>query len=111
MYMRIVVTIIAPPQNITVNRGSDVTISCGYQSATGLPTVWFINGTVFTQKALQDSPVYQLNSANTPAKVSLAVFSINGTTTFQCLVQSTPRVTTSILGAVMVIGTYVHACY
>ena len=81
-------------------------ISCGYQSATALRTVWFINGNGLTQEKLQESPFYHLNSAITPARTSLTVFSINGTTTFQCVVQSNPR-TTSTIGTVTVIGTYI----
>ena len=81
-----VVTIITPPQNTTVCRGSDVTISCGYQWATALPVTWIINGTSFTQDQIVNSPLYQLNNPLNPKFTSLTVFSINGTTTFQCIV-------------------------
>ena len=80
-----------------------MTISCGYQWHTALRTTWLINGTVFTLEQLRDSSMYQLNSVNTPTASSLAVFSINSTTTFRCLISSTPS-TTSTVGTVTVIG-------
>ena len=91
----------APPENITVNRGSNVTISCGYSSSTALPVIWIINGTSFTQQEVVDSPLYQLNNPGSPMSISLTVFSINHTTTFQCIVHSTMDVT-STLGTVTV---------
>ena len=99
-------TITRPPENSTVKRGSDVTISCGYLWATALPVTWIINETSFTQQEINDSQLYRLNFATSPMTFSLTVFSINGTTTFQCVVQSTP-VTTSTRGTVLVIGMYV----
>jgi len=80
-----------------------VTINCGYGSARALRTTWLINGTVFTLEELRDSLLYQLNSPNTPIASSLTVFYINGTTTFQCVISSTPS-TTSTVGTVTVIG-------
>ena len=98
-------TITKPPENTTVCRGSDVTISCGYQWATALPVTWIINGTSFTQQEVVDSPLYQLNNPNSPITHSLTVFSSNHTTTFQCVVRSTP----STLGIVTVTaGMYLH---
>ena len=94
-----IVNIIRPPQTVTVCRGSDVTISCGYRSATALPVTWIINGTSFTQQEVADSPLYQLNNPLSPMTHSLTVFSINHTTTFQCIVHSTPS-TTSTLGTI-----------
>ena len=102
-----VVNITAPPENITVCKNSDVIINCRYQSAMTFPTKWLINGTVFTQQNLRDSPLYRLNNPFIPRSYSLTVFSITGNTTFQCLVQSTPT-TISTLGRVTVIGTYVY---
>ena len=103
-----VVTITAPPENTIECRGSDVTISCGYQWATTLPVTWIINGTSFTQQEVVDSPLYQLNNPTAPSTLSLTVFSINHTTTLQCIVHSTP-ITTSTLGTVTVTtGMYVH---
>ena len=82
-------------------------ISCGYMSVTLLPVTWIINGTSFTQEEIQNSPLYQLNNPTSPMTISLTVFSINGTTTFQCMVLSTPN-TTSTRGTVTVInGMYV----
>ena len=95
------VTITRPPENTTACRGSNVNISCGYVSATALPVTWIINGTLFTPQEAVDSPLYQLNNPASPMTVSLTVFSINDTTTFQCVVHSTPN-TTSTLGRVTV---------
>ena len=105
-----VVTIAAPPENITVCRGSDVNISCGYGSSTALPVKWIINGTSFDQQEVANSPLYQLNNPIRPMTFSLTVFSINGTTTFLCVVLSTPTTTmNSTCGTVTVTnGTYVH---
>ena len=97
-----------PPENTTVCRGSDVTISCGYVTATALPVTWIINGTSFTHEEINNSPLYHLNNNTTPIAYSLTVFSIYGTTTFQCVVLSTPN-TTSTRGTVTVIGMYIHA--
>ena len=108
-----VVTIVTPPENITVCRGSDVTISCGYIRATILPVTWIINGTSFTQEEIVNSPLYQLNNSISPMTFSLTVFSINGATTFQCTVLSTPTTTTSsTLGTVTVNGMHIFSiCY
>ena len=97
-----VVTITTPPENTTVCRGIDVTISCGYGRATALPVTWIINGTSFTQEEILNSPLYQLNNPTSPPIVPLTVFSINGTTTFQCIVLSTPNTTISTRGTVTV---------
>ena len=60
------------------------------------------------QEQVVDSPLYQLNNPISPMGVSLTVFSINGTTTFQCIVLSTPN-TISIHGTVTVTsGMYLH---
>ena len=108
IFIYLVATITRPPENTTVNRGRDVTISCGYQSARALPVTWIINGTSFTQQEVVDSPLYQLNNPTVSMILSLTVFAINHTTTFQCLVHSTPS-TTSTLGTVNVItGMYIH---
>ena len=96
-----VVTIAIPPENITVLRGSNVTISCGYLWFIAFPVIWIINGTSFNQQEIVNSPLYQLNNPTSPMSVSLTVFSINGTTTFQCIVPSTPT-TTSTHGTVTV---------
>ena len=103
-------TIITPPENTTVCRGSDMTISCGHVTATAFPVTWIINGTSFTQEEIVNSPLYQLNNPTSPLTTSLTVFSINATTTFQCIVLLTPN-TTSTLGTVTVNGMYVHRQY
>ena len=103
-----VVTISTPPENTTVCRGSDVTISCGYGVFTALPVTWIINETSLSQEQINYSPLYQQNNPTSPLTFSLTVFSINDTTTFQCVVLSSPN-TTSTLGTVtMYIGTYVN---
>ena len=79
-----------------------MTISCGYRSATALSVTWIINGMSFTQEEIVNSPLYQLNNHFIPLTVSLTVFSINSTTTFQCIVLSTPHTTTSTRGTVNV---------
>ena len=107
MYVFVGVNFIAPPQNITVTRGSDVNISCGHMIDIKRPVTWIINGTAFTPEQIFFSPLYHPNRQGTPSENSLIVFSINYTTTFQCVVQSTPN-TTSTLGTITVIGTYVH---
>ena len=99
------VIITTPPENTTVCRGSDVTISCGHLTATEFPVTWIINGTSITQDEIHFSPLYQQNSQTTPTANSLTVFSINGTTTFQCVVLSTSTTTTTP-GTVTVIGMY-----
>ena len=68
----------------TVCRGNDVIISCGYQSITSLVT-WTINGTSYSQSAKVNSPSYRLNNPTDPLHYTLTVFSINYTTTFQCI--------------------------
>ena len=95
-------TITTPPENTTVYRGSDVTISCGYQWFVVFPVTWIINGTSFTQEEIVNSPLYQLNNPASPMTFSLTVFSINATTTFQCIVPSTPNTTISTRGTVTV---------
>ena len=94
-------TITKPPENTTACRGSNVNINCGYSGSRALPITWIINGTSFTLQEVVDSPLYQLNHPGSPMLVSLTVFSSNHTTTFQCLVYSTPN-TTSTLGTVIV---------
>ena len=84
-----------------------MTISCGYLSAMAFPVTWIINGTSFDQQKIMNSPLYQLNFAFQAMLTSLTVFSINGTTTIQCMVISTPNTTTSARGTVTVTGTYI----
>ena len=86
-----------------------MTISCGHMIFMALPVTWIINGTSFTQRELANSSLYQQNRQLTPTENSLTVFSINATTTFQCVVQSTPT-TTSTSGTVTVIGMCIYIC-
>ena len=85
-----------------------MTISCGHVIAPARPVTWIINGTSFDQEEITNSPLYQQNNNTTPIGNSLTVFSINDTTTFQCVVLSIPN-TTSTHGTVTVIGMYIHA--
>ena len=93
-----IVGITTPPENAIACRGLNVIIRCGYNSTTALPVTWIINGTSFTQQEVFNSPLYQLNNPATPMTHSLTVISINHTTTFQCVVNST----TSTRGTVTV---------
>ena len=102
-----VVIISRPPENITVCRGSDVTISCGYLSASRLYVSWIINGTSFDQSAIENSPLYQLNNPVTLMRTSLTIFSINDTTTVQCIVHSTPSATSTLGKIIVNTGMYV----
>ena len=112
MYMYVTVlpepTITMPPENATVCRGTDITISCGHVITMPRPVVWIINGTSFTQLQISVSPLYQPNRQATPNETSLIVFSISSTTTFQCVIPLTPN-TTSTLGTVIVIGMYYNS--
>ena len=105
--MYFVVVIFSQPENTTVCRGSDVTISCGYASGTAVPVTWMINGSLFDEETLENSPLYQLKNPKYPSRYSLIVFSINGNTTFQCIVHSAVNIT-STLGIVSVIGACIH---
>ena len=80
-----------PPENTTACRGSDVTISCGYQWAWSreLSVTWKINETFFSQQKIVNSSLYQLNNPGNTSSLSLTVFSINYTTILQCIVNST----------------------
>ena len=102
-----VVTIFSQPENATACRGSNVTISCGYLAGTALPVTWMINGTSFDEETLENSPLYQLKYPTHPSLYSLIVFSVSGTTTFQCIVHSAVNIT-STLGRVTVIGACIH---
>ena len=97
-------TITQSPENTTVCRGSDVTISCGYQFASALAVTWIINDTSFDLSTIASNPSsYHLNFTHTAQSILLTVFSINGNTTFQCALHSDP-ITTSTTGTVTVIG-------
>ena len=107
-----VVIIYKPPENTAVCRSSNVTISCGYQSATAFPVTWIINETSFDEASLMNSSLYQLNNPTNPLTYSLTVFYINHSTTFQCKVHATnnntkPMNITSAHGTVTMIGMYV----
>ena len=91
-----------PPMNRTVCKDRDVTINCGYGNFVS-PVTWIINGTSFNQSDIMNNPSYQQHNLNRPSRYSLEVYSINGTTTFQCIIHSDPAVT-STEGTITVIG-------
>ena len=84
-----------------------MTISCGYQWSSVLPVTWIINGTSFTQI---DSPSYRVNNPTSTMALSLTVFSINSTTTLQCIVHSITNVTSTFGKVTVTTGMYVHIC-
>ena len=85
-------------------------VLCGYAWSTQLPITWIINGSIFDKSAIQNSPLYQLNNLGTPNRVSLTVFSINGTTTFQCVVHSTSNTTTNSKRGTLTVTNGVYIC-
>ena len=105
-YIHIFVVIITrPPENTTVCRGSDVIISCGYQSPIVLTPRWVINNVELSATGIMMSDVYELNNHSTPNATSLTVLSINDTTTIQCVIPLSDEVFSSV-GTVTVIGKY-----
>ena len=92
---------------MTVTKGSNVTISCGHVIASPRPVTWIINGTSFYQEQIFSSQLYQQNRQAAPTENSLTVFSINHTTTFQCVIHLNPA-TTSTLGTIYVFGMYIY---
>ena len=80
-----VAQIIKPPENITVCNGSNVTISCGYQSSAKLPVVWTIGDvTYFDEDYVDNDPRYHLNNKSNPEGYSLTIYYVNYTTTVRC---------------------------
>ena len=104
VYIHTTVTIDDPPMNRTVCRDSEVTINCGYNWVES-PVTWIINGTSYNQSDIMNNPSYQHYNLNRPSIYSLQVYTINGTTTFQCMIhpELNPNVT-STQGIVTVIG-------
>jgi len=100
------VTITKPPENTTFCRGRGVTISCHYVCAATLPVTWIINGRSFNQSAIP----YQQNNPTTPMSYSLTVSSVDGPTTFQCIIHSTPNTVSTHGTATMLTSmcTYTH---
>lgn len=100
------VTIVTPPENTTVCRGSNGTISCGYQSDTPVNVSWIINGASPVLDTDLTSSRYQLNNVNGSLNYSLTVLNVDyiSTATFQCIIQSTEDTAIGILGRVTVIG-------
>ena len=109
MYIYTIATIIEPPGNTTVCSGNDVIINCEYDYHLVSSVTWIINGTSFNQSVIMNSPSYQHTNLDVPKSYSLRVYSINGTTTFQCMIASDPAVT-STQGIVTVIGMWDAIC-
>ena len=103
-----IATIDDPPMNMIICKDGDVTVNCGYGDFIS-PVTWIINGTSFNQSDIMNNPSYQQNNINRPSKYSLEVFSITGTTSFQCIIHSDPDVN-STEGIVTVIGMWVIIC-
>ena len=82
-------------------RGSDVIISCGHNSTDTFSAIWGFNGSA--PISVVNSRMYQTINQ------TLTLFSINYTTTVQCLVHilvSPPIVLTSGTATVTVVGMY-----
>ena len=105
-----IATIKEPPGNTAVCSGDDVIIDCGYDYHLVSSVTWIINGTSFSESAIVNNPSYQHINLDMPGRYSLRVYSINGTTTFQCTIASDPNVT-STEGKVTVIGMWDAICY
>ena len=103
VHIFIVVVITRPPEDTTVCRGSDVIISCGHNSTDIYDTLWGFNGSV---------PISVVNNRMYQAiNQTLTLFSINYTTTVQCVVHilvSPPIILASGTATVTVLG--MHLC-
>ena len=104
--MYLLVVILDTLNNRTaVCRGSDVNVECGYISVNSSYAEWIIDGMLLNESALHNNPSYLLNNLDNTLNHSLTIFSINETTTFQCVVHTITNVTKmSSLGTVTVIG-------
>lgn len=100
--------IIRPPENTTVCKDTNVTISCGYQSNAKLPVTWIIDGDFYNELALLGIG-YRLNNISNPLSYSVTIRSIRYTTIVQCGICSPPKYSTS--GRVTVVGTYLCSVY
>ena len=107
LYIVAIVTITTPPEDATVCRGTDVTISCGYDSDVPLDPVWRIDATYLLQSDIMNMSSYQVNNPTTPVNYSLTIFSVNVTTTIRCTIASrslnitpalSPDVTIAVIG-------------
>ena len=97
-------TITTPPEDTTVCRGSDVTISCGYDSDTPLDPLWLINVTThLLHSDIMKMSSYQVNNPTIPVNYSLTIFSINATTTIRCIITSQSLNITAVLSATVTI--------
>ena len=105
IYIYTIVIITRSPPNRTVCSGSGVTIGCNYHWDTPFPVTWIINGTSYNESAIVKSPLYQLKNIENPLHYSLAIFSIEHNTTFQCVIHSTSNTTKySQIGIITVIS-------
>ena len=94
--------------NKTSCKGRGVIINCGYGNLVS-PVTWIINGTSLNQSDIMNNPSYKQRNLERPSMYSLEVFSITGTTTFQCIIHSDTAVT-STEGIITVIGMWVTIC-
>ena len=103
-----IVTVVRPPDNVTVCSGVNVTISCGYQSNSTLNVTWVINGEPPVSDTALNNDTYQLNNRDDPVNYSLTILDVNNTnSTYQCIIESSPNTTTtSTLATVNVTGMY-----
>ena len=101
-------TIVTPPENTTVCRGSNGTVICGYQSDIPVNVSWIINGASPILDTDLSSYRYQLNNVDDTLNYSLTLLNVDYNTTFQCIVESTENTTMSTLGRVTVIGKCVY---
>ena len=92
-----------PPENTTVCRNNNVTVSCGYDFPVAVSIDWIINGNIIRSSQLYTG-TYMPNTS-VPNATSLTVISINDTTTIQCSILLDPAVA-SWVGTIAVIGKY-----
>ena len=65
-----------------------MTTKCSRQQDTTSVVTWMINGTLYSKSAAANNPLYQRSNPTDSLYYSLKVFSINHTTTFQCIIYS-----------------------
>ena len=104
MCVFIVVVITRPPEDTTVCRGSDVIIHCGHNSTDTFDTIWGFNGS--TPISVVNSQMFRQSNQ------TLTIFSINYTTTVQCVVhiRVSSIILTSGTATVTVVGMYKYIC-
>ena len=109
----VTVTFTSSSKNLTVCRGHNLTIECsGHRSTTSVVT-WTINGTLYSESAAVNNPLYQRSNPTDSLLYSLKVFSMNHTTTFQCILYLCSTTGATVFRGTNKItvttGTYVHS--